>query len=132
MRIVGAQWRQLDPRLTAVARTLGAGPVRAFATVTIPGVAGSLALASGIVFTYSFSSLGLVLLLGNGTVRTLETQIVRQSSVLLDFPAAAASAALQGVVVIAVLAIAARIGRLELPSDVRERMQARLALIKAK
>lgn len=111
VRIVGAQWRQLDPRLSSIARTLGAGPVRAFVTVTVPGLAASIALASGIVFIYSFSSLGLVLLLSNGTVRTLETQIVRQSSVLLDFPAAAASAALQAVVVIAVLAIATRIGR---------------------
>ena len=110
-RIVGAQWRQLDPRSALVARSLGASPTRAFLTCTMPALAPSIALASGIVFTYSFGSLGLVLLLGNGSVRTLETQIVRQSSVLLNFPAAAATAALQAIVVITVLVIASRAGR---------------------
>lgn len=111
VRIVGAQWRSIDPRQAVVARTLGAGPTRAFLTVTVPALAPSVALASGIVFVYSFSSLGLVLLLGGGTVRTLETQIVRQSSVLLDFPAAAATSMIQAVVVVLVLLAASRIGR---------------------
>lgn len=111
VRIVGAQWRQLDPRMALIAQSLGASPTRTFLTSTLPALAPALALAAGIVFVYSFSSLGLVLLLGEGTVRTLETQIVRQSSVLLDFPAAAAAAALQAVVVTAALVIAARIGR---------------------
>lgn len=111
VRIVGAQWRSIDPRQAAVARTLGAGPTRAFLTATVPSLAPSVALASGIVFVYSFSSLGLVLLLGGGTVRTLETQIVRQSSVLLDFPAAAATSMVQAAVVVLVLIVASRLGR---------------------
>ena len=111
VRIVGAQWRQLDPRAAQVARTLGATPARAFATVTLPGLLPSLASAAAIVFAYSFGSLGIVALLGEGSVRTLETQVVRQSTVLLDFPAAAATAAAQAVVVAAALAIAAAASR---------------------
>lgn len=107
VRIVGAQWRQLDPRTVTIARTLGASPARAFTTVVLPALRPSIAAASAIVFAYSFGSLGIVALLGDGQVRTLETQIVRQSTVLLDFPAAAASAALQAVVVTAALTVAA-------------------------
>lgn len=111
VRIVGAQWRQVDPRAAQVARTLGATPLRALATVTLPALWPAIASAAAIVFAYSFGSLGIVALLGDGSVRTLETQVLRQATVLLDFPAAAATAAVQAVAVAAALAVAAAASR---------------------
>ena len=110
-RIVGAQWAQHDDRYENVARTLGATRWQAFVTVTLPGLRGAIASSAAVVFVFSFTSLGIVLLLGDSTTRTLESQILRQTSVLLDFPGAAATAVIQLVLVTGVLLAGAMAGR---------------------
>jgi thiamine transport system permease protein len=104
VRIVGAQWSQQDGRLESVARTLGATRWTAFRTVTLPTLRPAIASSAAVVFIFSFTSLGIVLLLGDSSTRTLESQILRQTSVLLDFPGATASAIVQLVLVSAILA----------------------------
>jgi len=106
-RIVGSQWAQQTGELELVARTLGASRWRAFVDVTLPGLRPSIITSAAVVFVFSFSSLGIVLLLGDATTRTLESQVLRQVSVLLDFPGAAASAIVQLVVVSLVLLLGA-------------------------
>ena len=91
-RIVGAQWSQHDADYENVARTLGATRWRAFVDVTLPGLRPAIVSSAAVVFVFSFTSLGIVLLLGDSSTRTLESQILRQTSVLLDFPGAAATA----------------------------------------
>ena len=108
VRIVGARWSSIDPRLDIAARTLGADRWTAFRTVTLPALAPAIASAAAIVFVFSFTSLGVVLLLGDANTRTLESLVLRQTSVLLDFQGAAISAAIQAVVVGSVLLWAAR------------------------
>lgn len=108
VRIVGATWQQLDRRMVVAARSLGASPWRAFLTVTLPQLKAVLASAASIVFVFCFTSLGVVLVLGNGGTRTLETQILRQTSLLLDFPTAAITALLQLIVVSIALLLGAR------------------------
>ena len=111
VRIVGARWSQHDDRYETVARTLGASRVRAFLTVTVPMLRASIASSAAVVFVFSFTSLGIVLVLGDQTTRTLESQILRQTSVLLDFPGAAATAVLQLVLICVVLGIGATMTR---------------------
>lgn len=106
-RIVGAQWAQHSGDYESVARTLGATRWRAFIDVTLPSLRSSIASAAAVVFVFCFSSLGIVLLLGDPLTRTLETQILRQTSVLLDFRGAAASALVQLLVVSSVLVLSA-------------------------
>ena len=103
VRIVGARWSQHDDRYETVARTLGASPLKAFVTVTLPMLRTSIASSAGVVFVFCFTSLGVVLLLGDTSTRTLESQVLRQTSVLLDFPAAAATAVIQLLLVSVVL-----------------------------
>ena len=103
VRIVGAQWSQLDPDLENVARTLGASRSRAFLDVTLPSLRPAIASSAAVVFVFSFTSLGIVLILGDSVTRTLESQVLRQTSVLLDFPGAAATAFVQLLVVTVVL-----------------------------
>ncbi|MBU6244635.1 MAG: ABC transporter permease subunit [Actinomycetales bacterium] len=112
VRIVGSQWHQLDPRAESIARTLGAGALQAFWTVTLPRLRPAIASAAAVVFTFCFTSLGIVLILGDASTRTLEQQVLRQTSVLLDFPGAAASALVQLIVVSAVLLLGTGMGRL--------------------
>ena len=102
-RIVGASWAQHDPDFENVARTLGATRWRAFLDVTLPSLRPAIVSSAAVVFVFSFTSLGIVLLLGDASTRTLESQILRQTSVLLDFPGAAATAVVQLVLVSAVL-----------------------------
>ena len=100
--------RQLDPRAVLAARSLGASPFTAFRTITLPALRASITSAAAVVFVFCFSSLGVVLVLGDSSTRTLESQILRQTSLLLDFPAAAVSALLQIAVVSAALLLGAR------------------------
>ncbi|MDD2857123.1 MAG: ABC transporter permease subunit [Candidatus Nanopelagicales bacterium] len=108
VRIVGANWQQLDPRTALAARSLGASPLTAFRTITLPELKASITSAAAVVFVFCFSSLGVVLILGDSGTRTLESQILRQTSLLLDFPAAAVTALLQIAVVSAALLLGAR------------------------
>ena len=111
VRIVGARWAQHDDRRESLARTLGATPWHAFRTVTLPMLRGSIASAAAVVFVFCLTSLGIVLILGDASTRTLEAQILRQTSVLLDFPGAAASAVVQLLLVAVVLGIATLIAQ---------------------
>lgn len=108
VRIVGARWSTIDPRTDSVARSLGAGRWTAFRTVSFPALRPAIASAAAIVFVFSFTSLGVVLLIGDASTRTLESLVLRQTSILLDFQGAAISAALQAIVVGSVLLWAAR------------------------
>ncbi len=108
VRIVGATWQQLDSREVIAARTLGATPFRAFVSVTLPQLRGAILSATAVVFVFCFTSLGVVLVLGDSSTRTLESTILRESSLLLDFPAAALTSVLQLLVVTAALLIGAR------------------------
>jgi len=111
VRIVGSQWAQQDADVEYVARTLGATRWTAFRTVTVPLLRPSIASSAAVVFVFSFTSLGIVLLLGDSTTRTLESQILRQTSVLLDFPGATASAIVQLVLVSLILGMGVAAGR---------------------
>jgi len=111
VRIVGAQWAQHDGSVEVVARTLGASRTRAFVDVTWPALRPSIASTAAVVFVFCFTSLGIVLVLGDPSTRTLESQVLRQTSVLLDFPGAAATALVQLVVVSTVLLLGLRAGR---------------------
>jgi thiamine transport system permease protein len=78
VRIVGGFWSSLSPRLSEAARILGASPLRAFVTVTVPLLRPALIAASLLIFLFTFTSFGVILLLGGPTFSTLETEIYRQ------------------------------------------------------
>lgn len=95
VRIVSALWANLDPRLDEAARTLGASPVRSVATVTLPLLAPAIASAALLVFLFSFTSFGVVLVLGGSKYATVEVEIYNLTAKLLDLRTAGALAVLQ-------------------------------------
>ncbi len=103
LRTVGGLWSHLDPRLEDAARTLGAGRFQVFWHVTLPLLRPALAAAASIVFLFTFTSFGVVLILGGPGLETLEVEIYRRTAILLDLPVAAALAFLQIVGVGAIL-----------------------------
>ena len=109
VRVVGGLWGQLDPRYEQAARTLGASPWRAFRTVTWPLLRPAVAAASALVFLFTFTSFGVILVLGGPGTTTLEVEIYRRTAQLLDLSGAAVLAVLQLVVLALVLLVSARL-----------------------
>ncbi len=95
VRTVGTFWEGLDPRIEEAARTLGATRWATFRTVTLPLLAPSIASAASIIFLFTFTSFGIVLILGGLGHATIEVEIWRQATGLINLRAAAALALLQ-------------------------------------
>ncbi len=111
VRIVGSFWSGLDHHLEEQARVLGAGPFQTFRTVTLPRLRPAVASASAIVFLFSFTSFGVILLLGGPRRSTIETEIHRQAVTRSDLSAAAALALLQLLAVLSLVVLATRLER---------------------
>ncbi|OIJ63335.1 ABC transporter permease [Streptomyces mangrovisoli] len=89
VRTVGGLWAQLDPRQEEAARMLGASPLTAWRRVTLPALAPAVAAAALMVFLFTFTSFGVVQILGGPTFSTLEVEIYRQTSEVFDLATAA-------------------------------------------
>ncbi|ONK10895.1 iron ABC transporter permease [Streptomyces sp. MP131-18] len=95
VRTVGGLWAQLDPRQEEAARVLGAGRFAAFRRVTLPALGPSVAAAGLMVYLFTFTSFGVIQILGGPRYATLEVEIYRQTAQLLDLPTAAVLTLLQ-------------------------------------
>ncbi|WP_031138218.1 MULTISPECIES: ABC transporter permease [Streptomyces] len=105
VRTVGGLWAQLDPRQEEAARMLGASPLKAWRQVTLPALAPAVAAAALMVFLFTFTSFGVVQILGGPTFSTLEVEIYRQTSEIFDLSTAAVLTMIQFVAVGAILAV---------------------------
>ena len=109
VRVVGGLLQHLDPRYDQAARSLGASPWHAFRTVTWPLVRPAVLAAAALVFCFTFTSFGVVLVLGGPSHPTLEVEIYRRTAQLLDLSGAAALALVQVLAVGLVLFVSARL-----------------------
>ena len=64
VRGVGAMWEQLPADLGRAASTLGASPWQVMRTITLPLLSPAIVAASSVTFLFSFTSFGVVRLLG--------------------------------------------------------------------
>jgi thiamine transport system permease protein len=108
VRLVGGMWAHLDPRLEDAARVLGASAWGAFREVSWPLLRPAVLSAASIVFLFTVTSFGVVLLLGGPRDTTLEVEIYRQTAILLDLPTAAALTIMQMGGVLVLLLLSAR------------------------
>lgn len=95
VRTVSTLWSRIDPALHEAASVLGASSWEVFRRVTLPLLKPAIAAASSIVFLFTFTSFGVVLILGGFEYATLEVEIYRQAVALFDLPLAAALAVVQ-------------------------------------
>jgi thiamine transport system permease protein len=103
VRAVGTLWSRLDPDLHDSGRVLGASDWMVFRKITLPLLRPAIAAAASIVFLFTFTSFGVVLILGGFEYATLEVEIYRQAVTLFDLPLAATLAIVQLVGVTAAL-----------------------------
>jgi thiamine transport system permease protein len=132
VRVVGTFWARLDRRITEAAATLGAPPWRRFREVTVPLLAPALTAAGAIVFLFSFTSFGIVLILGGPRYATLEAEIYNQAVRVFDLRAAAVLSLVQLACVALAVAATTRLearlairGQLRAERDVIRRPQTR-------
>ncbi len=95
VRTVSTLWSRIDPSLHQAARVLGASESQVFRRITLPLLRPAIAAAASIVFLFTFTSFGVVLILGGFRYATLEVEIYRQAVSLFDLPLAAALAVVQ-------------------------------------
>ncbi|WP_420621164.1 ABC transporter permease [Candidatus Poriferisodalis sp.] len=106
VRTVGSWWAGLDGRNADAAAVLGATPVRTFRYVTWPLLRPAVAASAAVTFLFSFTSFGVILILGGPARATVETEIYRYAITRLDFATASALALCQLVAVVALVTLA--------------------------
>jgi thiamine transport system permease protein len=122
IRLIGGFWANLNPRLTETAKVLGASPPRAFWEVTLPLLRPPLIGASVIIFLFTFTSFGVILILGGPSFSTIETEIYRQFVTFLNPEVAAVLALLQIIFTFLLMLLYAHWQRrLSVPLDFRPR-----------
>jgi thiamine transport system permease protein len=95
IRIVGNALSRLDPKLEQVARSLGADSLRVWRHVILPLLRPSMLAAGLLAFLFNFTSFGVILLLGQGSLATLEVEIYIRALQLPNLPLAALLAVIQ-------------------------------------
>ncbi len=109
VRVVGTFWAALDRRVFEAAATLGATPWQRFREVTLPLLAPALTAAGAIVFLFTFTSFGVVLILGGPGYATLEVEIYNQAVRAFDLHTAAVLSLVQLVCVALVVLVTMRL-----------------------
>ncbi|MDA1097227.1 MAG: ABC transporter permease subunit, partial [Chloroflexi bacterium] len=95
VRIVSAFWSNLTPRFEESAMMLGAGRVQIFKRVTLPLLLPAITSAAVLVFAFSFTSFGVVLVLGGPQFATMEVAIYDLTVSLFRLELAGALAVVQ-------------------------------------
>ena len=95
VRIVGARWESISTSLVTAAQTLGTTPLRASITITLAILRRSLVTATSLVALFSFTSFGVVRMLGGPSRSTIETEIYSRAVLIGDLNGAVVLAILQ-------------------------------------
>jgi len=95
LRMISSYWATQSPRMEEAARVLGAHGWRLWWEIRLAAVRPAILAASVLVFIFTFTSFGVVLILGGIQFATLEVEIFRQARNLLNLQTAAALSLVQ-------------------------------------
>lgn len=95
LRLVGGFLAAFDPSIEEAAAGLGANRWQTFRYVTLPMAMPSVGAAAALTFLFTFTSFGVVLILGGARFATLEVEIYRQTAQLLRLDVATSLAIVQ-------------------------------------
>ncbi|WP_152541227.1 ABC transporter permease [Kallotenue papyrolyticum] len=130
LRLVGGFWANLDPRVEEAARVLGASRWRVWWEVTLPLLLPAVLAAALLIFLFTFTAFGTVLILGGPRFATIEVEIYRQAVNFFNLPVAAALSILQIVITLALTVVYTRLQeRASRPLELRPQAVTRLPLI---
>ena len=110
-RTVGSFWSSLDHRVEEQARLLGANKWQAFWQVTFPALKPAIYASAVITYLFSFTSFGIILVLGGPRKATIETEIYRYAITRSDFQSASSLALVQLIAVLFLIIVSTRLER---------------------
>ncbi len=90
VKTIGGVWAVLDESVDSAAALDGAGRFRTLMSISLPQLVPALVSAASLIFLFSATSFGIVLVLGGGQVSTIETAIYFAATQRLDLELAAA------------------------------------------
>ena len=108
VRVIAGLWEKVDPRFGDVGASLGLGPWATFRRVTLPLIRPGILAAALLAFLFCFTSFGVVLVLGDPALPTIEVEIYQRAVQRLDLAGAATLAMLQLLVVIVAVIVSSR------------------------
>jgi thiamine transport system permease protein len=89
LRMIYGFWANQSPRIDEAARVLGAHGWRLWWDVRLPMIRPALSASAALVFIFTFTSFGTVIVLGGPRFATLEVEIYQQAVNLFNLPVAA-------------------------------------------
>jgi len=95
LRIITGYWANLNPRIEQAAQVLGANSWNIWWRIRLPILRPAIMAAGALVFIFTFTSFGVVLLLGGPQYATVEVEIYRQAANLFNLQVAAALSLVQ-------------------------------------
>ncbi len=111
LRIMTSYWSSVGFAAEEAARCLGADEVSVWRDIRLPLIRPALMSAGLLVFIFSFTSFGVVLILGGIRFATLEVQIYYQALNIFNLPLAAALSLVQIVSMLAMMIVYTRMQR---------------------
>jgi thiamine transport system permease protein len=109
LRMISSYWANQNPRMEEAAQVLGAHGWRLWWYVRLPILRPAITAAAVLVFIFTFTSFGVVLILGGPRFATLEVEIYRQAVNLFNLPVAAALSLVQVAFMFAVMVFYTRL-----------------------
>ncbi|MBZ0294559.1 MAG: iron ABC transporter permease [Anaerolineae bacterium] len=111
LRIISGYWINQGPRIEEAARVLGASGWRLWYSVRLPMLRPAILAAAALVFIFTFTSFGVILILGGVRFATLEVEIYRQTANFGNLPLAAALSIAQILIMLVLLLFYTRLQR---------------------
>ena len=111
VRTIGGVWAGLDTEIDEAAELDGAGRLRSLLSISLPQLRPAVFSAAALVFLFSATSFGIVLVLGGGQVQTIETAIYFSATQFLDLEAAAALVFIQTLITAAAFLVGSSLAK---------------------
>src|SRR5690606_11960720 len=111
LRIISSFWANQSVRIEEAARVLGCHGWRLWWEIRLPMLRPALLAASILVFIFTFTSFGVIVILGGLKFATLEVEIYRQALSLFNLPVAAALSLVQIGVMFGMMIVYTRLQR---------------------
>ena len=108
-RIVGSSWAALDGETEEAAALDGAGRFRTLWSVVLPQLRGALLASANLTFLFTVSSYGIVLVLGDGEIESIETLMAKSALQFLDLGTASVLALVQTLITLFAVSISGRV-----------------------